>query len=92
MDLNGGDPDFPDGGFLGKGILLLSPATKLQEGNVFTPVCHCVYGGGVSLSRGSLSRGFLGDLCPGGVSQRVGGTYPAGMHPYNRQQTKFGAR
>ena len=27
--------------------VLLPPATKLRQGNVFTPVCHSVHGGGV---------------------------------------------
>ena len=27
---------------------LLLPATKLRQGNVFTPVCHSVHGGGVA--------------------------------------------
>ena len=53
-------------------VILLLSATKLQEGNVFPPVCDSVHGGslsrggalsrrglslGESLSRGSLSRG-----------------------------------
>ena len=59
----------------------LQPATKLRQGNVFTPVCHSVHrggwvsvpacttghmtGGGV-LSGGSLTAGLcLGGLCPG---------------------------
>ena len=38
----------------------LPPATKLRQGNVFTPVCHSVHRG-----RGSLSGGLcLGGLCP----------------------------
>ena len=56
-------------------VQLLPPATKLREGNVFTPVCHSVQGG--SLSRGSLSRGVSvegslrgGSLSRGSVSGR----------------------
>ena len=45
-------------------VQLLPPATKLRDGNVFTPVCHSVQGG--SLSRGSLSRGVSVE----GVSER----------------------
>ena len=40
--------------------MFLPPATKLRQGNVFTPVCD-------SVQAGSLSRG---GLCPGGVSVR----------------------
>ena len=29
-------------------VHILPPATKLQQGNVFTPVCHSVHRGGVS--------------------------------------------
>ena len=47
--------------------LLLPPATKLRQGNVFTPVCDSVRGGGlcpgVSVQWGSLSSG---GLCPVG--------------------------
>ena len=48
----------------------LPPATKLQQGNVFTPVCDSVHGRGGPLSRGgaALSRG--GGCLPGGVSVR----------------------
>ena len=39
----------------------------MRQGNVFTPVCDSVQGGG-SLSRGVLSRGSLsGGLCLGGL-------------------------
>ena len=71
----------------------LSPATKLRQGNVFTPVFD-------SIHRGSLSGG---GLCPGGgsvqgwslsggisvhgvsaretpVQLRAGGVHPTGMH------------
>ena len=30
-----------------QGVIYLPPATKLQQGNVFTPVCHSVHKGGV---------------------------------------------
>ena len=42
------------------------PQTKLQEGNVFTPVCDSVHGRWVSV-RGNLCPGALcpGGLCPG---------------------------
>ena len=45
--------------------LLLPPATKLREGNVFTPVCDSVHG---SLCLGGVS--VQGGLCPGGLSVR----------------------
>ena len=68
---------YPEKIFLRIGhVRLLPPATKLREGNVFTPVCHsvhrgiCVWGSvsGGSLSGGSLSKGVSvqGGLCPGG--------------------------
>ena len=49
--------------------LLLPPATKLRQGNVFTPVV-LLFGGGEGVSvQGSLSSG---DLCPVGVSVQWG--------------------
>ena len=52
----------------------LTPATKLRQGNVFTPVCHSVQGG--SLSRVSLCPG--GSLSRWGVSFQMGGLCPGG--------------
>ena len=53
----------------------LPPATKLWQGNVFTPVCDSVHGEGGSLSRGGVlcPEGGLcpGGLCPGGVCPEV---------------------
>ena len=40
--------------------VFLPPATKLREGNAFTPVCHSVHRGGLC----------PGGLCPGGLSLR----------------------
>ena len=64
--------------------VFLPPATKLWQGNVFTPVCHSVHGEGGSLSRGSLSRGSRsrGSLSgrPPRVRLRAGGTHPTEMH------------
>ena len=37
--------------------LILPPAKKLREGDVFTPVCDSVHGGQSLCPRGSLSRG-----------------------------------
>ena len=58
----------------------LLPATKLWEGNIFTPVCHSVHRrGGLCLGRrGSLPR--AGGLCPGwrGVSVQGGGSLSRG--------------
>ena len=52
------------------------PQTKLQEGNVSTPVCHSVHMGGsvpACITKGSLSSGglCLGGLCLGGLSRGV---------------------
>ena len=66
---------------------LLPLATKLWQGNVFSPVCDSVYGGclclwglcpGGSLSKGGLcpGRSLLGGPCPGGS---VGGLCPKGV-------------
>ena len=47
------------------------PQTKLQEGNVSTPVCHSVHMGGsvpACITKGSLSSG---GLCLGGLSRGV---------------------
>ena len=60
---------------------LLPPATKLRQGNIFTPVCQSVHKG-VSvpacptghMTRGSLFGGLClgGGLCPGVVSVQRG--------------------
>ena len=53
---------------------LLPPATKLWQGNVFTPVCHSVHGGCLcpSMHHRSHDRGVSvkGGLCPGGSLSR----------------------
>ena len=63
---------------------LLPPATKLQQGNVFTSVCDSVHRG-VSIQEGSLSEGVSvqgvsvqGGPCPRGVSVQRGGVCPSG--------------
>ena len=48
-----------------KTIAFLPPATKLREGNVFTPVCHSIHRWGVSV-RGVSVRGS--GLCSRGIS------------------------
>ena len=67
--------------------LLLPPATKLRQGNVFTPVCHSVHrGGGVCLPQ--VPGGGRADppgrhppaQCMLGYGQQAGGTDPTGMH------------
>ena len=51
---------------------LLPPATKLQEGNVFTPVCDSVHKG-VSAQGGLCPRGsLLGELGPVSVMVTCG--------------------
>ena len=47
---------------------LVPPATKLRQGNVFTPVCHSAHRE-VSVGRGVFIRRVT-----------CGGTYPTGMH------------
>ena len=46
---------------------LLPPATKLWQGNVFTPVCHSVHRGGV---------------CEPPCAVQAGGTHPTGMQSF----------
>ena len=56
----------------------LPPATKLRQGNVFTPVCHSVHGVGVSVpacTTGHMTRGSLS----GGVSVQMGGSVQGGL-------------
>ena len=66
-------------------FFLLPSATKLREGNVFTPVCDSVHRGGGSLSRGGISVG--GGLCPGrgGVSVQEGGCLCPGRGSLSRK-------
>ena len=68
---------------------LLPPATKLWQGNVFTPVCHSVHGGichtpspGQTPPRQTPSPGQTPPLaqCMLGYGQQAGGTHPTGMH------------
>ena len=68
----------------------LPPATKLRQGNVFTPVCHSVLGWGISVPAciiGQMTRGVSvqGGICPGGslsrgISVREG-LCPGGLCP-----------
>ena len=56
---------------------LLPPATKLRQGNIFTPVCHSVHRGGLCSSMHHMSHdqgrvsvqgvSVQGGLCPGGL-------------------------
>ena len=60
------------------GVALLPPATKLRQGNVFTPVCHSVHmGGGVAdpPGRHPPAQCMLGDN-----GQQAAGTHSTGMH------------
>ena len=64
-----------------KTILFTTRKRSLEQGNVFTPVCHSVQGG-VSVSRGVCIRG-VGQIPPSdttGYGPRVGGTHPTWMH------------
>ena len=54
----------------------LPPATKLQQGNVFTRVCDSVHRGGLCPSIHYRSHD-QGGLCPGGLCQ--GGLCPGGL-------------
>ena len=56
----------------------LPPATKLRQGNVFTPVCHSVHGGGGQTPL--LGRHPLTAQCMLEYDQQAGGTRPTGMH------------
>ena len=80
--------------FLLKQCSLLSHIRKRSfgQGNMLTPVCHSVHGGGGELvPRGCLVRGGLvrgrvpgPGRVPGGnplqTATAVGGTHPTGMH------------
>ena len=60
----------------------LPPATKLRQGNVFTPVCDSVHRG-ISVpacTTGHMFKGVSvwGDLCPGGSLFRKGDLCPDG--------------
>ena len=81
--------------------LLLPPATKLRQGNVFTPVVILFGGGGslcpgVSVQWGSLSSGGLcpvgflssGGLCPGGL--HLGGSLSRGGSPSGGSPSRGG--
>ena len=70
------------------------PQTKLREGNVFTPICDSVHGGGVGLYPSIQWAG--GEHPPGQIPPpradttsrhlpnemaiEAGGTHPTGMH------------
>ena len=53
----------------------LPHATKLEQGNVFTPVCHSVHSGGVH-ARGTCM--YVGGMCAWGAGMH--GKWGAGMH------------
>ena len=74
-------------------LVITSRKLSLEQGNIFTPVCHSVHRGG--LVRGVLSGGVpgprgvcYGGSAPGGVpggdlprmGTAEGGTHPTGMH------------
>ena len=65
---------------LGEGRLL-PPATKLEQGNVFTPVFHFVHGGStIHPPRQTPSSGQIPPAqCMLGYSQQAGSTHPTGM-------------
>ena len=60
----------------------LPPATKLRQGNVFTPVCHSVHRGGLPYPPGQTPP-WTGTPSPAqcmlGYDQQAGGTHPTGM-------------
>ena len=67
---------------------------KLEQGNIFAPVCHSVHrglsvpggclpapgGGGVCSWEELGPRGVLGADPPPGTATAAGGTHPTGMH------------
>ena len=58
-------PDAQSGEWYHIILCSLPPATKLRQGNVFTPVCDSVHGGS-SVQRGLCpERSLSGGLCPG---------------------------
>ena len=57
---------------------------KLRQGNIFTPVCDSVHGGGGFSVGGSLSRG---GFCPGGVSVQKGSVRETPPQPYGYVRT-----
>ena len=61
----------------GTGHAFLPPATKLRQGNVFTPVCHSVHWGGGSAI--PPSRQPPPAQCMLGCGQQAGGMHPTGM-------------
>ena len=72
----------------------LPPATKLRQGNVFTPVCHSVHGGmraSMPPPPGTHSRGshppwacrFPPPPDTMRYGQWAGGTHPTGMHTFD---------
>ena len=69
-------------------VCFYHPPTKLQDGNVFAPVCHSVRGGcmmslpfgGVCLLGGLLPKSGDWRLSTGGMGTKAGGTHPTGMH------------
>ena len=73
------DRERPPRGF-GK-ILLLPPATKLQQGNVFTPVCHSVHRGWQTplLGRPPMQTPPC-TVHAGRYGQQAGGMHATGMH------------
>ena len=56
---------------------ILPPATKLRQGNVFTPVCHSVHRGGVCLWSRGVSTTPPGQTPPADPP----GRHPLGRHP-----------
>ena len=47
---------------------------SLGQGNIFTPVCHSIHGGGVP------GPGGCAWWRPPGAATAAGGTHPSGMH------------
>ena len=68
------DPRFPRGGANSRGsaLTIVAIRNEVAAGNVFTPVCDSVQGGGVC-PVGSLSG-------KPAIRLRAGGTHPTGMH------------
>ena len=78
-----------------KSFSCLPPATKLRQGNVFTPVCHSVHRGGLPHTYPWADKppGQTPPSLPGqcmlGYGQQAGGTHPTGMQSCNTDFHKY---
>ena len=59
---------------------LFPPATKLEQGYIFTGICDSVNRGGAWSQGGAWSGGVPGGEPPLKTATAVGGMHPTGMH------------